>query len=83
MKKDFTYYQAIAAKCFFLQRSGHISFDETELKSTLFLIDECIDAINAEFCANGLQADSEPNAYGFELEDAKDYFLRLRWSIVG
>lgn len=83
MKKNFEYYQNVVKKCCLLQNKQIINFTESELRNNLSLVDECIDIILDEFMENGLREDYEPNEYGFELEDAKDYFVRIRISIVG
>lgn len=52
---------------------------EEELIGNQLMLDWCVDELLAsELSECGFDGTDEPNAYGYELEDAIDYFNRFR-----
>lgn len=56
-----------------------ISLDE--LSKDINLIDKCIDCVLDEFCEKGLRNDSEPNEYGFKLEETIEFLNSYRYNL--
>ena len=81
LRKNYLYFQNLIENCYRFQKKPFPKVELEDLKLRIDLIDEYIEVVVDTFCILGLREDWEPNEYGLELEDAKNYLLRLRYSI--
>lgn len=81
LRKNYLYFQHLIENCYQIQKKEFSKVELEELKLRIDLIDEYIDVVVDTFCDLGLREDWEPNEFGLELEETKNYLLRLRDSI--
>ena len=81
LRKNYLYFQNLIENCYRFQKKPFPKVELEDLKLRIDLIDEYIEVVVETFCALGLKEDWEPNEFGLELEEVKNYLLRLRDSI--
>ena len=81
MDERFEYYKNIVRNCCLHQEIMYEDVPKSKLVNMTCLLDQYIEILTDEFLDRGLRENWEPNKYGFELEDAKDYFLKLRYPL--
>lgn len=60
-------------------RKVEIPLFESEIAKDAYILDMCIDCLlTSELAEYGFEENDELNAYGIDLEDAIDYFNRIR-----
>ena len=69
--------------CYAKQDRDYPQVSEETLRNSLALIDEYTDVVVETFLSYGLQDNYEPNKYGLDLEEVKEYLLKMRYAIVG
>lgn len=75
---EYTHLMRILEICMKARDIPFVTSPKHELERDLPHIDEYIDIISDMLLTNGLKTDSEPTAFGYQLERAIDYLLRMR-----